>query len=877
MSEFHRQITDVGQKYDSLATDSKQIIHPLHKIFIGKTLNSKQELFARLGKGATVITPNNRLSNQLHREYHLQQQSAVNDKPNCMPYQTFLRHQFNHIRHKYPHQTHPVVLNSTQQRHLWRDIIMRQSDYPCNDGLLHEIQEAWRRCQHWQVAMDDKIFSHSPQTRQFQQWQQALQDKLTTIHAITEEQLLPYILKFSELLTVNDVIWACFDDYTPQQYALQETLFTQGCALYHYELPLKHTTAYQYMASDHQDEWAQIIHWIQSRLIAGDSKIGVVVPDLQTNYRSLQRLLQRHIPQNQFNISLGQPLIQCPLVSHALTWLDLDGYNLTHHETQLLLQSPYLSGAQSELMMRAQFMQTSLLFQEEINPVQHVISELENKVPLLAERLKIVTPFPDSSTPQGWVDLFKSRLLTLGFPGEYTLNSETYQCFQRFIALFDEFLQLSVIYPVMTVHRALSALRDLATTTIFQTRTATSPILILGLLEASGCSFDSVWVCGLTDTCLPKKTNLSAFIPIDMQRNLAMPHAVISRELELANIGLQRFQAGSDRCVFSYSRMTGDMPNRPSPLITDLETWIGVPTAPEDIPSSLIALPHDYLHPLGDSETVHGGTSLLANQAMCPFRAFAAHRLHAKTDISPSTGPDASERGKIVHRIMELFWKSLKNQANLNALTPHQLKQHIEESIQSALTPLIHSRPISFPKLVQDVEIKRLHRLVNACIDWEKQRDPFVVEAVEQTFTLNLANINFQVRVDRLDLLESNKKWVIDYKTSIPAHKPWNDERPDAPQLLLYALLDETINALLFVQLKSGRLTCSGLSEHKSPLKGLSALKKEERWSNYRQKWHTQLTNLVEEFRAGLCSPTPTRTSTCEQCDYSSICRIQKN
>lgn len=847
------------------------------KVFIGKSLSNKQELFARLSSGATVITPNNRLSNQLLREYHLQQESAVNDKPNCMPYQAFLRHQFNHVRHQYAHQSHPIVLNGTQQRHLWRDIITRQNDYPCNDGLLYEIQEAWTRCQLWQIAMDDKAFSHSPQTRQFQQWQQALQDKLTAMHAITEEQLLPYVLSFSELLTDREVIWVCFDDYTPQQYALQETLSAQGCTVYHYDLTLKHTTAYQYMACDHQDEWAQIIAWIHSRLAEGDSKIGVVVPDLQTNYRSLQRLLQRHIPQNQFNISLGQPLIDCPLVSHALTWLHLDGCNMTHHETQLLLHSPYLSGAQSELMVRAQFMQTNLLFQEESNPFQYVISELENKVPVLAERLKALTPFPDSSTPQGWVDLFKSRLLILGFPGEYTLNSETYQCFQRFIVLFDEFLQLSVLYPVMTVHRALSALRDLATTTIFQTRTATSSVLILGLLEASGCSFDSVWVCGLTDTCLPKKTNLSAFIPIDMQRDLAMPHALISRELELANIGLQRLKAGSERCVFSYSRMTGDMPNRPSPLIANLEPWVVTPVvASEYPPSSLIAQRHDYLHPLCESETVHGGTSLLANQAMCPFRAFAAHRLHAKIDISPSTGPDASERGKTVHRIMELFWRSLKSQDNLNALTHHELKQHIQESIQSALTPLIHNRPISFPKLVQDVEITRLHRLVNACIEWEKQRDPFIVEAVEQTFTLNLANINFQVRVDRLDLLESNKKWVIDYKTSIPTHKPWNDERPDAPQLLLYALLDENINALLFVQLKSGQLTCSGLSEHKSSLKGVSALKKEDRWSDYRQQWHTQLTTLVEEFRAGLCSPTPTRTSTCQQCDYSSICRIQK-
>ncbi|WP_051131959.1 hypothetical protein [Legionella tunisiensis] len=52
------------------------------------------------------------------------------------------------------------------------------------------------------------------------------------------------------------------------------------------------------------------------------------------------------------------------------------------------------------------------------------------------------------------------------------------------------------------------------------------------------------------------------------------------------------------------------------------------------------------------------------------------------------------------------------------------------------------------------------------------------------------------------------------------------EERPQVPQLLLYALLDETINALLFAQLKAGQLTCKGLSAETYSVPGIITLKK---------------------------------------------------
>ena len=837
-------------------------------------IKNQQELFSFMSRGATVITPNNRLSNQLLHDFYLQTGSVIEDKPHCLPYQAFLRDLFNKTRHLHAHIKHPVLLTNLQQRYLWRQILTSQNDYPCNEGLLHEIQDAWTRCQHWQIDVENPAFLHTPQTRQFQLWQKQLLQDLIRLNAITEEQLVTQVLRYNGAFNATTVIWVCFDDYTPQQRTLQGTFEMQGCQQYHYDLTTQSSDTHRYAADDHQDESLQMIDWLKGRLAAGETRIGVVVPDLQAQHRPLQRLLQRHIPQEQFNISLGKPLTDYSLVTHALTWLGLNKNAISNQQARLLLHSPYLFGSKSELTARAQTLHDSRILQEAEIPFDTLLQEFNSTAPKLGKILETLTAYPKHASPQEWINLFKSRLTTLGFPGEYPLNSSTYQCFQRFIGLFDELLQLSVISPSMSVQTALDALQDVAKTTVFQTRKATTPVQILGLLEASGCTFDSVWVSGLTDQCLPKKTNLSAFIPLDLQRDLEMPHAVIARELQFAHQLLQRLQHGSRQSVFSYPCMTGDTPNLPSPLIVSLVDYTAGMLQVPVTTTPLVALVEDYVLPLRPAEAVSGGTSLLANQAKCPFRAFATHRLHAKSELKQSTGPDAGERGQIIHRIMEILWTKIGSQHQLNALTSNEINTLIDEAIQSALTPFINSRPLSFSALVQDVEFTRLRRLVSACLDWDKQRPAFVVEALEKTFTINLAGIEFKVRIDRLDRLTSNKKWVIDYKTSIPVAKPWNEDRPEAPQLLLYALLDESINALLFVQLKAGRIACSGLSEDTLPIKGLSGLKKNERWSDHREQWHQQLTDLAHEFSAGVCPPEPSRASTCEFCDFPNLCRI---
>ncbi|WP_035918008.1 PD-(D/E)XK nuclease family protein [Legionella fairfieldensis] len=836
--------------------------------------SNKAWLLTALHQGATVITPNKRLSIELLRDFAHFFPQKIQDKPVCLSYSAFLHSSFLQCCHRYSPLPHPLILTDHQCRHLWRLTITSSLNELVNEGLLHAVEEAWTRCHFWRLDFCHPAFSSTPQTRQFQNWAMTFQQKLDKLGAITEEQIANYLLSQSPIWQKKTLIWACFDDYTPQQQALQQHFDNQGYELYHYDLSSEETKpAYCYEASDENDELQQLIGWLKERLAQGEKHIGVVVPDLQTCSLSLQRRLQQEIPADQLNVSLGQALSDYPLVAHAFCWLQLDKNKLSASQARLLLHSPYLACSQSEMLARAQFMEDSTVLQEHYFTQDCFVKELQSTAPELAKLLKEMVDYPEEASIQAWITLFKNRLKSLGFPGEYPLNSATYQCYQRFSDLFDEFKQLTLLTTHLAKRDAQRALIDIAKSIVFQPETTTSSVQILGLLEASGCTFDSLWVTGMTDQCLPQKPRLSAFIPLSLQRENRMPYADPEKELQLAQKTVNRLNAGSDYLVFSYPRSSEDKPNLRSPLLTDLIPFHALEWNRATASIDLIETTENYQLPLTDHEKTTGGTAILANQAKCPFRAFAAHRLHAKTAKIISDGPDARERGQLIHQVMELLWQALTCQTTLLALDENQVNEYIESAIKTALQPLTKQRPHSFSSLIQEVELTRLKRLVKVCLDWERQRPSFIIEALEQDFTINLAGIDFRVRVDRLDRMENDKKWVIDYKSSLPASLPWKEERPKEPQLLLYALLDEAINGLLFAQLKSGQLTCKGLSEENCSLVGISTIKKEESWSEYRQHWQTRLNELATEFAEGHCPPKPLNTSICQQCDYQNLCR----
>lgn len=822
---------------------------------------------------AVVITPNNRLSKELLIDY-----GNVIDlpakKPICLPYQTFIVEELK--RHT---SIPPLLLTYLQTRQLWRQILVNtQSNV--NRGLLDLVEQAWVRCYEWQVDINHLAFTYTPQTQQFQQWAQELQAKLSQLQAITHAQVCAYLCRQGHIFNIKTLIWSCFDDLTPQQEELQNYLLQQNCQLYHYDLKQNTSCRYQYVAENEEAEYKHLLHWLQEHLLSGKKRIAVVVPNLESKSANLQRNMQQNFSDEQFNISLGKSLITYPLVTHAFVWLQIDGAMISNHDACLLLHSPYLAYSQTEFCARTEFLENNHILSEINIPYSKLVAQLRPSVPGLAGLLDKITSYPVQAEVQTWIALFQLRLKLLGFPGEINLDSDTYQCYQRFLTLFDDFKQLATITTNMAKNEALAIFRELAELTIFQPQKSRTPIQILGLLEASGCTFDSLWLTGLTEDCFPKTQLPSPLIPIILQRKHKMPHTNPGKELLRTQKIISRLQNACNLAIFSYPKVCNDIPNLPSPFIVNLPHLQSQKLISTKEMSSLESFVEKYHLPLLPTEKRQGGTSILTNQAKCQFRAFAAHRLHLKKEQQSSMGLDIKERGRLLHTIMELLWQKLKNQRTLVQLQSSILDEEIAKIMEIAFAPFIQQRPYSFSPLIQEVETIRLQRLVHTILHWERQRPEFTVQAVEQAFSIHLGEMQFNIRIDRLDSTEDNKIWVIDYKSTIPQPLPWKTSRPTEPQLLLYALADKNINTLLFVQLKSEQIKLKGLTilpAENIKFPGLLSIHNKHQWSDLTQQWSHVLHELADEYTKGFCQPEPSKPSICKSCDYQNLCRMQHN
>ena len=181
-----------------------------------------------------------------------------------------------------------------------------------------------------------------------------------------------------------------------------------------------------------------------------------------------------------------------------------------------------------------------------------------------------------------------------------------------------------------------------------------APIQILGVLESAGLRFDCLWVSGLTDAAWPLAARPNPFIPVALQKKAGVPQASPETSAALDRRLTEEWLAAADEVVVSWPAKEEDRDLAPSPLIAHVsDGTLELPEFPRlrDLLFSRKSLVNieDGKGPAVAPGPVRGGTRVLADQAACPFRAFARWRLAAEPLETPLAGPDASDRGKLLH------------------------------------------------------------------------------------------------------------------------------------------------------------------------------------------------------------------------------------
>jgi probable DNA repair protein len=561
-------------------------------------------------------------------------------------------------------------------------------------------------------------------------------------------------------------------------------------------------------------------------------------------------------------------------VNAALTVLHFSQEEISFEEASRIVRSPFIGGAESELGAR---MKLEARLRHKLSAtvaLPKLIAFLEKKT-VFRERLERVfgmreTGLFSQKTPAEWARHFSAVLEAAGFPGERALDSDEFQTQAKWHEALGELSRLDRISKEMSFSQAFQTLRKICADTLFQPETPDTPIQVLGLLESAGVEFDHLWVTGLTDDAWPLKSSPNPFLPLAQQRKAGIPDASAETSLALDRRITEGWKQAAGEVVFSHCTKEQDRDVLPSPLIADLpEKAVEIPAFSKlrDVifASRKTETLQDRVAPAVREKQVRGGTRVLSDQAACPFRAFARHRLHAEQLEEPAEGLDASKRGKLVHELMRNLWSALKDSSALQT----DLSAQIEDAATAAVKELqIEGR-------FADLERTRLVRLAREWLEVEKARPPFSISSLEEKRILSFAGLDFDARIDRMDKLSTGGHALIDYKTGTGSITPkrWQPPRPDDPQLALYAVsVKEEVTAVAFARIRPGKSSFSGYSRDEKALPNVTT----RPWKPLLQAWGNEAESLGASFAAGDASVDPKKNLdvTCRYCGLETLCRV---
>jgi probable DNA repair protein len=843
-----------------------------------------------------VLAPNTELAAALFDAIERAHQAAGDEiwpTPRVRDFAAWLREQY--VQRQLSDSASPRLLSDVEERELWRLVIDDAelgSDMLDPAGAARAARRACRTLREYDIPLQALLDDKSEEVQALLAWNQGFEQRCRDLRCISADTLITGIAAPRDAVT-----WIDSPQWRP---VARRWLQRHGEVLLPQAADAKSLA--RVPAPSAGAELSAMAHWAGAALLDENFRAWICVPDLNARRADVADALDAILAPQRFGlrsesaaapyaIAGGTPLGGYASVRVALNTLAATVGLLSFPQFSALLRAAEFQATESDASAAAL---ADVVLRRRACSSADLASWLEwadgavrsdaiatvGAVRLLRASHRLLAG-SSARRMSEWVSVWIAALEAGPWALRSRWSSMEYQAAERFRELLASLSLAEAGLGSQSAESALRILHRAVNDTPFQVQTGVPPVWVSGQLIDPWLNYDGLWICGCSDEQWPPPIAPIPLIPVRLQRRYGVVSAGAETQLALARELQNRWQKRADQCIFSYADPGDGSRSTPSPLLPKAAYLKLKPHDPRphwravyDGALPLESLWDETAPPALDHEPTRGVATLKA-QSRCAFRGFAETRLNAESLEQPTPGFNERERGELVHHALEHIWLRLRNSDALHALASDAELTLLEQAARHALAIVCKLRDPG-PRW-RSRELIRLPNLLGKWLDVERERAPFFVEALEGTVQLaRFGGRDFRVRIDRVDRLADGARVLIDYKTGA-AIVDWRGERPDNPQLPIYALLrPEALVAVAYAKVNAAEPGFVSESERREIFNPRSRDSKLEGMANFAalvDLWSRRVERIAGEFASGRAEVAPT-VHACKSCQLQGLCRV---
>jgi probable DNA repair protein len=410
---------------------------------------------------------------------------------------------------------------------------------------------------------------------------------------------------------------------------------------------------------------------------------------------------------------------------------------------------------------------------------------------------------------------------------------------------------------------------------------------INGFAENPIKKYDAVWLMNMNTNLWPGKTEFNPFIPKKLQKKYHIFDEIHIKKID--KVRLNRLNSFGSDITISYSKKDVETLLFPTPGYLEGEDVEKIISKTKEINNKkyLEKIKDDKAPEiLGSDIKISDGFRCLENFQVCPAWSFYENRLHAR----PYQEDDQEEiskmsRGNLIHELLEKFWKDHKSSINLAKMSEKVLKKNIEILIHDVMSSYQLNKPYISPSQIK-LEGDYFKNLLYQWLCYEKlERPRFSVIESEQKYLVKIGQINFNVKIDRIDQYEDGSRLLIDYKTGseVPVSQ-WKKSPITSLQMPIYIVFTgiENISAAGIGYVHNSDVKLVGLSSYaQEPIDGTIAVfskeklkTHEDQWSDLLASWEVDIYKLASGYLSGDARVIYNKEDELKYCSVKPLLRI---